>query len=555
MRIVWALVYGVVIVVGVTLGVRVVVGGYSPVPFADLWAMFPFIERGLQGDVGLSDLWAQHNEHRMALARLQFLIDYRYFDGTNVFLFASIATTCLLLAVVFAAAAWIDTRDWLVALGVLAVAGASALPGAGTENLTLAVNVAFVQAFLFAAVSILGVVMAAARASVASRRAIWSCVTGIAAIAATYALANGLLTWVVIAVLAIVLRLDRRHTLALIAVGSVTTVTYLWHFEFTNGPDLSRPVELVHYVLLYLGAAPTPTPGTAAIAGAVGLGLLVLLCRLAWVERVGDTILAPFGAGVATFVALTALQTAGGRLELGVSQALTSRYSIASYTFWLGLFVGFLPALQRQFRMVPWAMPGYIALVALVALALGYGASPSGDELRSIKVGRKATIVGYRAGVEDDTQSIRDVQFVWTPVTNAIRWLERERLGPFVPGGLADKMRVTVPVNETGRRCLGELDPVEAVRGGSRLGGWIASPTGEPSSPNLVVLDADGRRAGLGLVGFHRAEVELDDMPDASWTGFLAYVRGQPTAPLEIVMLGADGRTALCRLIQRTDAA
>ena len=215
-----------------------------------------------------------------------------------------------------------------------------------------------------------------------------------------------------------------------------------------------------------------------------------------------------------------------------VSQALTSRYSIASYTFWLALFVGFLPALQRRLRSVPWAMPGYIAAVALVALALGYGASPSGADLRSLTVGRKATVVGYRAGVEDDTESIRDVQFVWTPVTNALRWLERERLGPFVPGGIVDGMRVTGPVNETGRRCLGELDPVEAVRGGNRLGGWIASPTGEASSPNLVVLDADGRRAGLGLVGFHRAEVERDDIPDASWTGFLAYVRDEPTGPL-----------------------
>ena len=329
MRIVWALAYVAVIAVGVTLGIRVVVGGYSPVPFSDLWAMFPFIERGVRGDFGLSDLWAQHNEHRMVLARLQFLVDYRYFEGTNVFLFVSIATTSLLLATVFAAGVWIDMRDWLFALGALAVSGTSALPMAGVENLTLAVNVAFVQAFLLATVSILGVVMAA-RSSVASRRAIWSCVTAIAAIAATYALANGLLAWVVIAVLAIVFHLDRRYTAALILVGSVTTATYVWHFEFTNGLSLSHPIKLVHYVLLYLGGAPTPTPGTAAIAGALGLGLLLLLCRLAWMERFEGTILVPFGAGVAAFVALTAVQTAGGRLDLGVSQAFTSRYSIAS---------------------------------------------------------------------------------------------------------------------------------------------------------------------------------------------------------------------------------
>jgi hypothetical protein len=553
LRFVWAALYVALIAVGVTLGIRIVVGGYSPIPFSDLWAMFPFIERGVDGDFGLSDLWAQHNEHRMALARLQFLADYRYFEGRNVFLFASITTTCLLLAATFAAAVWIEMRDRLVALGTLAVAGASALPLAGAENLTLAVNVAFDQAFLFATVSILGVVLAA-RTSLPSRRVVWSCVTAISAIAATYALANGLLAWLVVLVLAIALRLDRRHTAALAVVGVVTTATYLWHFEFTRGFDLSHPVELVHYVLLYLGAAPTPSSGTAAVAGAVGLGLLVLLCRLAWRQRLERVLLVPFGAGVAALVALTALQTAGGRLELGVSQALSSRYSIASYTFWLGLFVGFLPTLQSRLRSTPWALHGYLAAVAVVALAIGYGASPSADDLRSIVVGRKATVVGYRVGVEDDTRSVRDVQLSWAPVTSGLRWLERQKLGPFVPGGIAEEMRIAGPVNATARRCLGDLDSVEAVRGGNRLGGWIASPTGEATSPNLVVIDADGRRAGLGLVGFRRTDVERDDIVDAEWRGFVAYVRDAAAGPLEVVLLGDDGRTAVCRLLQSGSA-
>ena len=140
-RSVWALVYGTVIVVGVTAGVRVVVGGYSPVPFADLWAMFPFIERGVQGDVGLADLWAQHNEHRMAMARLQFLIDYRYFDGTNIFLFVvdsddvpaarrqcsppQSGSTCAIGSFASASWPWPEHRR---------------CPVAGTENLTLAVK-------------------------------------------------------------------------------------------------------------------------------------------------------------------------------------------------------------------------------------------------------------------------------------------------------------------------------------------------------------------------------------------------------------------------------
>jgi hypothetical protein len=550
-RIAFALVYILVLTLGVALGVRIIVDGYSPVPFNDFWAQFPFIERGMRGEFGLADLWAQSNEHRILVARIQFLLDYRFFDGTNVFLFVSIATSCLLLAATFATAVWLDTRDWLLALGTLAVAGTSALPLAGVENLTWAFQVQFVQVFLFATVSILAVVVAA-RSAVALRQAIGSGVAAIAAIAATYSMANGLVTWVVVVLLGIVLRLERRLTAALAIVGIVTLATFLWRFEFSTDGSISHPVGLVHYVALYLGGALTPTPGSAAIVGAAGLVLLPLLWRLVWVDRLGRSVLVPFGAGVSAFVLLTAAQTATGRLEYGVSQALTSRYSIASFTFWLALFVGFFPAVRKRLRSVPLAVPSYLAAAAVVTLVLGYGNLPASSQLRHSVVGRQATVVAYRAGVEDASRSVPNVQ-VGPSVTSALRWMEREKLGPWSRGGMVDAMRVVGPSNRTERACLGELDSAESVRGGSRLGGWIATPAGEPSSRNLVVLEAGGHRTGLGFVGLHRPDVEQPGIADAEWRGFIAYVRGEPRAPLEVVLLADDGVSAVCRLRQAAD--
>ena len=553
-RVAFALVYVLVLVVGVALGIRLIVGSYSPVPAGDLWSQFPFIERGVRGNISLYDLWAQHNEHRIPLARLQFVVDYRFFEGTNVYLFASIATSCLFLGVTFAAAVWFDTRDWLLALGVLAAAGTSALPLSGTENLLGAFQLHFVQAFLFSTVALLGVVLAA-RSTMGTRQATLTVVTAISAAAATYSLANGLLVWVIVVVAAIVLRLRERNTAALAMAGVVTIATYLWHFEPVSERSLFDPVGLAHYVVLFLGSAPTPTAGTAAIAGAIGLVFVVLLCRLAWVERRGTSILVPFGAAVSAFIALSAVLTATSRLDLGVSQALGSRYSIASYTFWLGLFVGFLPAVRARLHLRSWALPAYVATVALGALGLAYGALPTSTEQRSLVVGRKATVVGYRAGVEDDTRSVPNIQLSWTPVTNALRWLERERLGPFSPGGLTDDLSVTGPGTSTDRVCLGELDPAESVRGGSRLAGWIASRTPDASSRNLVVLDDDGRRAGLGIVGFRRTDVEQSESSDAEWTGFVAYVRDTPSEPLDVVLLTEDGAKPLCRLTAEGERA
>ena len=456
----------------------------------------------------------------------------------------AIGASCLLLAATFAIAVWADFRDWLLALGTLAVAGTSAIPLAGGENLTLSFNVHFVQTFMFAAISILAVTLGVRR-NVASRQAIGSGVAAIAAVAATYSTANGVLTWAVVVCLGVLLPLERRFTAALAIAGAVTAATFLWHFQFSEGRNLSDPIGLVHFVAIYLGSAPTPSSGTAAIAGAAGLVLFALLCRLFWIDRSSRSTLVSFGAGVAAFCVLTAGVTAVGRLDFGMSEALASRYSIGSFTFWLGLFVGFLPAVRARLRPVAIAVPAYLAGAAVFTLVLGI-MSNAPSERRAAVAGKAATVVAYRAGVEDPSNE----QYVrgGALVTGVFHWMQRERLGPWSPGGMVDGMRVAEDSGRTDRACLGELDPAEPVRGGTRFGGWIAPPAGEPSSRNLIVLGAGGRRAGLGLVGLHRPGLEQAGVADAEWRGFVAYVRGKPTSPLEVVLLADDGASAVCRL-------
>ena len=551
-RLVFAAYYVVVLAVGVALGLRIVVDGYSPIPHSDLWAFFDFIEGGLRGELGLRDLWAQWNEHRFLLARIQFLVDYRFFEGTNAYLFAWIATSCLMLGGTFAAAVWFETRDWLLALGTLAVAGTTALPLAGLENLTLAVQVQFVQVFLWSAVSILAVVLAT-RSTVTSRQAMGSGVAALAAVIATYSLANGLIAWVIVVAIAIALHLDRRCTAALAGVGLATAASYLYSFEFVEERTLWDPVGLTHYVTLYLGAAPTPNRESAAIVGTVGLVLLLILCRLFWSHRADRSLLVPFGAGVAVFIALTAAQTATGRLELGVTQALASRYSIASYTFWMALFVGFLPLVRERLRSTPLALPGYLAAAGAVALALSYAALPTKGELRTLVIGREATVVAYRAGVEDYSLTIPGAE-ASPGITRALRFMEREKLGPWSPGGPSVAAPVRAPAQSADRTCLGRVEVRTPLRFGSSLRGWIASPAGRSTSPHLVVLDASGRRVGFGLVGFESPEVDRADIPDPHWSGFVAYVRGQPSSPLDVTLFADDRVTARCRLRWPADA-
>jgi hypothetical protein len=544
----WTFAFGFVViaVAGVALGLRVVFGGYSPVPFADFWSQFDFIAQSLDGNVGVGDFWAQHNEHRIVLARLQFLVDYGLFDGTNVFLFASIVASSIALAATYAATVYFETRDWLFVLGTFAVGAASTMSPAGWENLTWAFQVQFVQAFLFPAVSVLAVVLAA-RSPHAGRSALLTTASGIAAIAATYSMANGFFIWPVVVGLALLLRLSRRQTAVLAFVGLATVASYFWHLEFSTRGELSDPVGLFVFVAAYLGSAVGGAGlPEATLVGVVGLLLLPVLYALAWRRRIGSSIALHVGAGIATFVLLTAAQTAGGRLYLGTSQAISSRYSIASFTFWLALVVAFLTPVRERWRAYPSAGLAYLACAALAALFVGYRSVPDADYLRTVVFGKEATVLTFRVGVNDDSQTVTGVA-AGDSVSNHLRWMELERLGPWAPGGMVDATRMAGRVGATTRDCLGAVESNQPVDRGRRLHGWIESPAGDPASRTLVVLGSDEEPAGLGLVGAPR-DIDAPG-PVAEWSGFVAYVAGEPAAPLSVVLLDDDGRAALCRLV------
>lgn len=542
--------YVAVLAIGIALGVRVMIDGYTPVPFADFWEQFPFIERSLRGDLGIDDLWAQANEHRILVARVQFLLDYRLFDGTNVFLFAAIAASSLLLAATFAAAVWLDTRDWLLTLGTVAVAGTAAMSPAGIENLTWSFQVQFVQVFLFATLSVLAIVVAG-RIATPAQQLLATAGAALAAIAATYSMANGLVVWVVVVGLAGFLRLRRRIAIALTVVGLVTGLSFLWHFAFSTDGSLSDPVGMARFLAVYLGSAVWGAGQTAAaLVGGIGIALYSVLCVLAWKDRAGRSVALPFGVGVATFVVLTAAQTAAGRLDLGTSQALSSRYSIGSFTFWLGITVGFLPPLRERVRSLPLAAPACLAGAAVAALVVGYRTLPSSSFLPTVVFGRELTVVAHRVGINDASSSVPGVQG-GPGVTEALGWMASERLGPWAPGGIVDAQLVADTIEPTSRSCLGAIESNEPVGAGRQLRGWIAAPDAEPTSRNLVVLGANRRTAGLGLIGAHRPDVRASGDVDSDWTGFVAYVRAESTEPLDVALLGEGRRTTLCRLASR----
>ena len=547
-RLGFAALYVLVLGAGLALGLDVMIAGYSPVPFADFWAQLPLVERGIDGDLAAGDLWEQWNEHRIPLARLQFIADYAVVDGTNVLLFGVIATSCVLLAAVFAAAIWLDTRDGVLALGTMAAASCATLSPAGIENLTWAFQVAFVQAFLYATVSMLAAVLAA-RAATPAWSAIATGACALAAAAATYSLANGVLVWPIVVVLVALLGAGRRVTAALAGAGVLTVGSFLWGFDASARGNLSDPFGLIHFVLVYLGSIVWGAGSSAAaVVGAAGLVLFAAVCALGWRVRSGRAVAAPFGAAVAPFIVLTAAQTAIGRLDLGVAQALSSRYSIASATFWLGLLVGVLPALRlRTARAVT---PVVLAGAGALAVVVGFRMLPAESFLPTVVFGRELTVVAYRTGVEDRSQ-IPPVGQAGPGVRAALVWMEREELGPWAPGGMVDEMRVG-NLGPPTQRCAGRVDAATPVDGGTRFEGWVDAPDGEATSRHGVVLDGSAARVGQALVGAYRPDARPLGASDV-WRGFVAYAPSTSRSPLDLVLPDESRDRAVCSLRLRED--
>ena len=83
-RTVWLLCSG-LFTIAVILGIAAAVPLWRVLPFWDQWAIVGLYQRWLEGSGTFHELLAQHNEHRIAVTRLLFLLDLELFRAANWF--------------------------------------------------------------------------------------------------------------------------------------------------------------------------------------------------------------------------------------------------------------------------------------------------------------------------------------------------------------------------------------------------------------------------------------------------------------------------------------
>lgn len=365
-------------------------------PWMDQWAFIPTLEKWYSGTLTLADLWAQHNEHRIPVARalllmLAWVTHWNVLYETAATYLVALATFLLVLRQLANRAPGLAIAPWPLLIPVLSLLFFNL---SQWQNWFVGWQLE-VFLYLAAAIAGLGLVTRAFapehltpppsfQRRVSARAALQFCAALFAGLIAMLSFATGLVYWPAGAVaLELSPPATRRarwtYRLLWYAAWALSLAAYLHGYvKPPSHPGIeavfAMPGRYTAYVLAYLGSPLVAhNVPAAAIAGAIGIALLATLPLL--LVRRGLS-LRPQALYIAMGVhaLLGAALTGIGRLDFGVDQALSSRYITPAMLLWLAVLVLAAAAwphipLRPRLRHAT-----AIAATAIIILMLAYNA-------------------------------------------------------------------------------------------------------------------------------------------------------------------------------------
>lgn len=534
---------------------------YSPVPFFDMWGPYlQLLDLTASGDWHV--WWAQHNEHRIVLARLLFWADLRWFDGAGWFL---IAANCALVALA-------GLLFWRI-LGQVDAAPERAadkhalawfIAGAlffwsQQENLTWGFQSQFILAQL--------VPLAALYALYRSIQGgagmfVLACLLGILC-AGT--MANGVLALPLMTAYALLTRQGWRRGVVLALVTTLVLFAYFHDYATPAGHSSplqslrEHPLQLVRYVLYYLGSPfhfAFGNKGLGRVAATLaGLFLLGSAIRFAWCfwRQPRQFALQLALLFFIAYIVGTAFGTAGGRLIFGLSQALSQRYTTPALMAWAALLVLYAPALlalQERPRRRAW---GGLVVLAVLMMAYQWRALKSNeDEL----FGRSVAALAVEMRVKDQAEIGRvapNTDIVDSSALAADRQRSVFGLYPY-RGARASMGQQMAPMALPA--CRGALELAETIAGDQRfvrVSGWLYEPLGNTVPQVVRMLDADGTQVGYALGGWAWNDAAAALHKAARQSGYRGYLS---SGQAQSLMLRGEGPAGpACELRVRVPAA
>ena len=521
---------------------------HTPLPFFDEWDDLGVYEALLRGTAPLSAFLWPNNEHRILFPRLVLFSDYRFFGGRGTLNLAAIlaiqiADGAMMIGLLRAAAARSLGRDGLAAVIVILLFSLRQ-----QENFIWGFQVQFVGVFALAVAGLIGF----GRGLDARRRGApalgWLLCAYLAAAAATFSMANGMLLCPVMLALAIAGRAGWRILIATATVGAALITAYAISPRAPVGGAplavlLQQPGQVLAFLATYLGNFLDGSVQAARVLGYCGCAVLAVAGFRALAGR--DT--APSRTtllGIMMFCAASALVTGAGRVGLGFDAALSSRYAAGSSLFGsAALIYGWsLASDPPRARAAQGAIALAAAILTLSALVAQRNAKPD-MAVASIQAHQSADVLLSGLLAEEVLQNSNDVI---STIASQSAFLRAQHLSVFSGRDGTLDLR---PIDRAGpmadsSTCSGSVDTAEPLASsdvpGATLAGRIAAPSSRHLSDRIYIADPKGTIVGFGSVD-HMSGRPLP------WRG---YAKASPGDTLGAYVLMADGR--LCRLGEAT---
>ena len=513
---------------------------FSSIPFWDMWnGTLGFVQRFEDDPRGA--LFEQHNEHRIVLTRLLFLLEYKVFGGSSLFLIVVNYLCAIAICTTFWRSLIVINRDRTPKLHV-AVAGllltAWLFLWAQHENLTWA----FQSQFFLAQLVPLFACLALGRAILEnSPFGLWFLIAVVAGFVSLGTMANGVAALPLLAVGAAVFRMGwvRFGILTVAAVFSVALYFNGYHSISGHGSLseslLTDPIGLLAFVFRYLGSPFYYIFGMnrvahliAILAGAsmvfVAAGICLQVLRGRRLHHVSSGLLL-----FIVFVGFTAFVTAGGRLMIGDNVAFASRYTTPALMAWAAMFCIVSPSVLTAFReqgSERFASLSIVAAFSLFILKYQFAALfPSTDTLHIRNVAALAAELNipdsaYILQIYPDTSAVLEIANKATANDLGVFGLKPYK-------GLRERISERVNTGDL-RLCAGNIDRAEVIESNGaylRVHGWQFDHDSRRAEKSLRIIDDDGRLVGFAFTGKYRPDLKAAIGRKAAKAGFTGYVR------------------------------
>ena len=529
---------------------------YTALPWGDHWDHWRTI---LGRGYSLPFLFAQHNEHRILTARALFWVDEHAFGATNTFIFATILLVQLLHALLLWRLGVRASRaTGATSIAMAALALAMLFAAAQFSNLTWAFQVQFVLVFLLANLAFYALLrdrdQAAAGARGHGRSGGWLALAIVGAWAATFTMANGLVVWPLLLMLAVWLRAPKSRIGVLTVNFVAAWALYLWDFHTPphHGSMLDGLRQLPKSLAFAAGYVGSPVDSTLTFAGqwlgvavdgvrvpvAVTAGAIGMLLALRHALRAlidpatfkGDQLTLLHALG---FTLAAALMTGLGRAPtFPLTEAMTSRYLTPALVFWTCLaMLAWAEAAARpadEGSRESWRLER--ALLLLLVVFVGVSQYP--------RLAYARGFANYLGEVE--AAIVADVydQELWrrqyySPDTlpPVIDYFREHDLSVFRQDWTAwpGQSFTALFASPSGGECLGNVDeivPVASARPGFRVQGWAWDTREGEGAERVVFVDEDGLVLGSTSVVQVRPDVvqalpATVHSPEVGWRGYV----------------------------------